>query len=73
MEQGAEMILNLSASPFRLGKPACRLEMIAEQARIYQRPIFYCNAIGGNDQLLFDGNSIAVNARGDLIAQLVVS
>ena len=70
VEQGAEIILNLSASPFRLGAPACRLEMIAAQARTYQRPICYCNVVGGNDQLIFDGNSIAVNASGDLIAQL---
>jgi NAD+ synthetase len=70
VEQGAEIILNLSASPFRLGAPACRLEMIAAQARTYRRPICYCNAVGGNDQLIFDGNSIAVNASGDCIAQL---
>ncbi|HEX4708334.1 MAG TPA: NAD+ synthase [Candidatus Udaeobacter sp.] len=70
VEQGAEIIVNLSASPFRLDAPACRLEMIAAQARIYRRPICYCNAVGGNDQLIFDGNSIAVNASGDLIAQL---
>jgi NAD+ synthetase len=70
VEQGAEIILNLSASPFRLGAPACRLEMIAAQARAYQRPIYYCNVVGGNDQLIFDGNSIAVNASGNLIAQL---
>jgi NAD+ synthase (glutamine-hydrolysing) len=70
VEQGAEIILNLSASPFRLGAPACRLEMIAAQARTYRRPICYCNAVGGNDQLIFDGNSIAVNASGDSIAQL---
>jgi NAD+ synthetase len=70
VEQGAEIILNLSASPFRLGAPACRFEMIAAQARAYQRPICYCNAVGGNDQLIFDGNSIAVNASGNCIGQL---
>jgi len=70
VEQGAEIILNLSASPFRLGAPACRLDMIAAQARTYRRPICYCNVVGGNDQLVFDGNSIAVNASGDLIEQL---
>jgi len=70
VEQGAEIIVNLSASPFRLGAPACRLEMIEAQARAYQRPICYCNVVGGNDQLVFDGNSIAVNASGSLIAQL---
>ena len=70
VEQGAEIILNLSASPFRLGEPAMRYEMIAAQARVYQRPIFYCNVVGGNDQLVFDGNSIAVNSAGNLIGQL---
>jgi len=70
VEQGAEIILNLSSSPFRLGAPACRLEMIAAHARTYRRPICYCNVVGGNDQLVFDGNSIAVNASGELIEQL---
>ncbi|HJT46421.1 MAG TPA: NAD+ synthase [Chthoniobacterales bacterium] len=70
IEQGAEIILNLSASPFTLHKPAIRYEMVAALARTYHKPIFYCNAVGGNDQLIFDGNSIAVNASGALMAQL---
>jgi NAD+ synthase (glutamine-hydrolysing) len=70
VEQGSEIIVNLSASPFRLRAPACRFEMIAAQARMYKRAICYCNVVGGNDQLVFDGNSIAVNASGNLIAQL---
>jgi len=70
VEQGAEIILNLSASPFSLKKSAIRREMVSALARAYDRPIFYCNAVGGNDQLVFDGNSIAVNAAGELIAQL---
>src|SRR5216117_79370 len=70
IEQGAEIIVNLSASPFTLHKPAIRREMVGALARAYQRLICYCNAIGGNDQLVFDGNSIAVNASGGLIAQL---
>ncbi len=70
IDQGAEIILNLSASPFTLHKPAIRYEMVASLARTYQRPICYCNAVGGNDQLIFDGNSIAVNGAGHLIAQL---
>ena len=70
VEQGAELILNLSASPFSLGKPAIRREMVATLARTHRRPICYCNAVGGNDQLVFDGNSIAMNSKGELIAQL---
>ena len=70
IEKGAEIIVNLSASPFSLHKPAIRHEMVGALARSYQRPICYCNAVGGNDQLVFDGNSIAVNSSGALIAQL---
>ena len=70
VEQGAEIILNLSASPFSLNKTAVRHEMVSALALAHQRPIFYCNAVGGNDQLIFDGHSIAVNAAGELIAQL---
>jgi NAD+ synthetase len=70
IDQGAELIVNLSASPFTLRKPGIRREMVASLARAYRRPIFYCNAVGGNDQLVFDGNSIAVNSSGELLAQL---
>lgn len=69
VEQGAEWIANLSASPFNLGKPAIRREMVATLAKTYRVPICYCNAVGGNDQLVFDGNSIAFNREGTLIAQ----
>ena len=70
VDQDAEIIVNLSASPFSLHKPAIRWEMVGALARTYQRGIFYCNAVGGNDQLIFDGNSIAVNSAGKLIVQL---
>jgi NAD+ synthetase len=70
VEQGAEIIVNLSSSPFALHKPAIRYQLVAGSARAHQRPICYCNLVGGNDQLVFDGNSIAVTATGKLIAQL---
>jgi len=70
VEQGAEIIVNLSSSPFSLHKPAIRYQLVAGLARAHQRPICYCNLIGGNDQLVFDGDSIAVNPAGNLIAQL---
>jgi NAD+ synthase (glutamine-hydrolysing) len=70
VDQSAELIVNLSASPFGLHKPGVRREMVGALASAYRRPIFYCNAVGGNDQLIFDGNSIAVNPEGNLIAQL---
>jgi NAD+ synthase (glutamine-hydrolysing) len=70
VEQGAEIIVNLSASPYSLGKPGVRREMLRALARSHQRPICYCNAVGGNDQLVFDGDSLAINSGGHLIAQL---
>src|SRR5213595_1412891 len=70
VEQRAEIIVNLSSSPFSLHKPAIRYEMVAGLARAHQRPICYCNLVGGNDQLVFDGNSFAVNSMGNVIAQL---
>ena len=70
VEQGADLIVNLSASPFSLHKPGVRREMVGALAATYHRPIFYCNAVGGNDQLVFDGNSIAVDSSGNVTAQL---
>lgn len=67
--QGAELILNLSASPFTLGKPALRLEMLSTVARTHRVPVAYCNCAGANDELVFDGNSLLVSARGDLLYQ----
>lgn len=61
---GAQAILNLSASPFQIGKPARREEMLQDQAKKHRIPFYYCNAIGGNDQLVFDGHSLAVDADG---------
>jgi NAD+ synthase (glutamine-hydrolysing) len=70
VNQRSEIIVNLSSSPFSLHKPAIRYEMVAGLARAHQRPICYCNLVGGNDQLVFDGNSFAVNSAGKLIARL---
>jgi len=61
---GAAAIVNISASPFQIGKPARRVEMIRTQAGKHRVPFFYCNAVGGNDQLVFDGNSLAATAEG---------
>ncbi len=70
VEQGAEVILNLSASPFTLGKAARRAEMLGALASRYRVPIYYCNCVGGNDQLIFDGNSLAFGPDGRMLAQL---
>ncbi len=66
---GAELIINASASPWNLGKNAIRRQMLASLAAKTGRPLVYCNLVGGNDELVFDGASLAFNARGELIAQ----
>ena len=63
---GASAILNLSASPFHLGKPALRRKLICGLAARHNVPFVYCNAIGGNDQLVFDGYSLAATPEGKL-------
>ncbi|MGA3171218.1 MAG: NAD+ synthase [Chthoniobacteraceae bacterium] len=68
--RGAEIIFNISASPFHVGKPRRRLEMLSKLAAESGLPLVYCNALGGNDQLIFDGNSLAFDARGGCLAQL---
>ncbi|MFZ4115148.1 MAG: NAD+ synthase [Chthoniobacterales bacterium] len=62
--KGAEIILNLSASPFQMGKPAQRLAMLQGQAKRLKVPIIYCNAVGANDQLIFDGHSLVIASQG---------
>ena len=64
VQQGAELIVNLSASPFTSGKARLRAEMLGALAARHHIPILYCNAVGGNDQLIFDGNSLAIGADG---------
>ncbi|HVR27395.1 MAG TPA: NAD+ synthase [Candidatus Polarisedimenticolia bacterium] len=66
---GGNLILNISASPFWIGKREVRRDMLASIARQYKIPVAMVNQIGGNDSLLFDGSSIVLNAEGNVIAQ----
>ena len=66
--QGAEMILNISASPWHDGKEKTRLEMLRRVARDEKIPLAQVNAVGANDELIFDGHSVALDARGEVIA-----
>ncbi len=68
--QGLDLLVNLSASPFHLGKPGQRRTMIGAIARRVQAPVVYCNAVGANDQLVFDGHSLVAGANGKISAQL---
>jgi NAD+ synthase (glutamine-hydrolysing) len=66
---GAELILNLSASPFSVGKQKLREDLLSHAAQRHQRPIFYVNQVGGNDDLIFDGRSVAFDPEGKLQAR----
>ena len=67
VEQGAEMIINISASPWSLGKEGMRREMLSSLAAKINRPVIYCNAVGGNDELVFDGGSLVLNTEGKVL------
>jgi len=68
--QGAEQIVNLSASPYERGKPAQRRAVAREHAKRHGVPIALCNLVGGNDQLVFDGNSFWMGPDGSVVDHL---
>src|SRR5256714_4478664 len=65
---GAQLLVNLSASPFHLLRDREREEMFATRARDNSCFVAFCNAVGGQDELLFDGNSLVLDAEGRLLA-----
>jgi NAD+ synthase (glutamine-hydrolysing) len=65
---GAAVMINCSASPFVLEKHDFRIRLFGEQARKFNNPLIYVNQVGGNDELVFDGNSCVFDAGGNLIA-----
>jgi NAD+ synthase (glutamine-hydrolysing) len=65
--QGAEIFLNISASPFNAGKRRSRWELFSKIAHRYDAPLVYVNQVGGNDELLFDGSSIVFDKTGQTI------
>ena len=66
---GARAVLNINASPFHAGKTRTREALVAQQARDHQIAIAYVNQVGGQDELVFDGNSLAYRADGTCIAR----
>lgn len=68
--QGAELLINLSASPFERDKPHRRSKLLQQHVAKWRRPFVFVNQVGGNDDLVFDGNSLAMNATGEVVAQL---
>jgi NAD+ synthase (glutamine-hydrolysing) len=68
--QGATLFINISSSPFNVGKERVRYRVVSEHARRHSVPFVYVNQVGGNDELVFDGRSMAVDAHGDAMALL---
>ncbi len=64
---GADLMINISASPWHLGKDRTRRRMLESLVRKMGVPLVYCNLVGGNDELIFDGGSLALNARGEVV------
>ena len=69
IQAGGNFVLNISASPFWIGKREFRRDLLASIARRYKAPVALVNQIGGNDSLVFDGSSLVLNREGEVIAQ----
>lgn len=66
---GATLVLNLSASPFHAGKGSEREEMLRDRAREHGVCIAYCNLVGGQDELVFDGRSVLIDSSGEVVSR----
>ncbi len=69
IKDGANLIINISSSPFWIGKTRSKHEMLGNLAKKYQTPLLYINQAGGNDSLLFDGVSMAFDSQGQIAAR----
>lgn len=69
-DAGAQIVVNINSSPFHKNKLAERLDLLGERARRARAAIVYVNMVGGQDELVFDGGSLVVDASGELIARL---
>ena len=66
---GVNLIVNLSASPYTVGKQHLREAMLKHSVVNFQQPIIYTNQVGGNDDLVFDGRSFALNKQGEIVCR----
>jgi NAD+ synthase (glutamine-hydrolysing) len=69
VRDGGNFVLNISASPFWIGKRELRRDMLASIARQHKVPVVMVNQVGGNDSLVFDGSSVVLDREGEIIAQ----
>ncbi|HTE26402.1 NAD+ synthase [Flavitalea sp.] len=70
MEQSPDLMLNISASPFDYDHDDDRKEVIRANVLKYKLPIFYCNAVGSQTEIVFDGGSLVMNAQGRIVKEL---
>ena len=68
-QQGVDLTINLSASPYTVGKQRLREAMLKHSATRFAQPVIYANQVGGNDDLIFDGCSVAFNRQGELVCR----
>ena len=69
-QQGATLLVNISASPFYCGKDQLRFDLLRQHCRRHRRPFVYANQVGGNDELIFDGDSLVLNEQGEVLTRL---
>jgi NAD+ synthase (glutamine-hydrolysing) len=69
VKEGAKVLISINASPYQMGKRSLRRQIFANAARHHGIPVVYVNQVGGNDQLVFDGSSFAMDPTGKVIAQ----
>lgn len=70
IKQNPDLIINIAASPFSIGQQEERLSTLQENVNRYNLPLLYVNQVGAQTELVFDGNSMAINANGEIIAKL---
>ena len=70
-QQGAEIMVNISASPFTRGKINERADMLARRSKEFQSPLLYVNQVGAQTELIFDGDSLAMDASGNIIQRAI--
>jgi NAD+ synthase (glutamine-hydrolysing) len=64
-QKGATLLINISSSPFQVGKEELRFRIFHNHARRFGLPVIYVNQVGGNDELIFDGRSLVLDGRGE--------
>lgn len=67
VKEGIDVLINISSSPYTIGKGKLRMEILKNIFQRYKIPSIYCNQVGGNDELIFDGSSMVIDKRGELI------